>query len=243
MAKDEIYTIPVNDGFQQDCECAFCAMQQKLENDMLDFVLSPSYMEEDVRGETNEKGFCRTHMEQLYRRDNALGVALIMQSQFDHQRKKVLDLARGAGSVKKTGLFGKKQTAEDPVEDYIRNQPHTCYICDRTDTTLDRYFGAFFILWKKDASFREKVLSCKGFCMIHFLKLIQASSMHLNAKEAADFQAAILKIQEDNDARIAEDINWFTLKFDYRYQKEPWKNSKDAVPRTIQKINSQIVTK
>ena len=79
--------------------------------------------------------------------------------------------------------------------------------------------------------------------MIHFLKLIQASSKHLNAKEAADFQAAILKIQEDNDARIAEDINWFTLKFDYRYQKEPWKNSKDAVPRTIQKINSQIVTK
>ena len=56
MAKDEIYTIPVNDGFNEDCECAFCAMQQKLEQEMLDFVLSPSYMEEDVRGETNAKG-------------------------------------------------------------------------------------------------------------------------------------------------------------------------------------------
>ena len=102
--KDEIYTIPVNDGFKEPCECPFCAMQQKLENDMLDFVLSPSYMEEDVRGETNEKGFCRTHMEQLYRRDNALGVALIMQSQFDHQRKKVLNLAKGGGPAKKGGL-------------------------------------------------------------------------------------------------------------------------------------------
>ena len=241
--KDEIYTIPVNDGFKEPCECPFCAMQQKLENDMLDFVLSPSYMEEDVRGETNEKGFCRTHMEQLYRRDNALGVALIMQSQFDHQRKKVLNLAKGGGPAKRGGLFGKKQAEADPIDTYIKEQPYNCYICDRVSETLDRYLGAFFILWKKDASFREKVLACQGFCMIHFLRLIQAAEKHLSGKDAADFKEKLIALQEKNDERIAEDINWFTLKFDYRYQKEPWKNSKDAVPRTIQKINSQIVTK
>ncbi len=240
--KDEIYTIPVNDGFNEDCECPFCFMQQKLESDMLDFVLSPSYMEEDVRGETNEKGFCRTHMEQLYRRDNALGVALIMQSQFDHQRKKVISLARG-GASKKGGLFSKKQPAADPMQDYIRNQLHSCYICDRVSDTLDRYLGAFFILWKKDGAFREKVLACKGFCMIHFLRLIEAADQHLGGKEAAAFKEQLIALQEKNDERIAEDINWFTLKFDYRYQKEPWKNSKDAVPRTIQKVNGQIVTK
>ena len=241
--KDEIYTIPVNDGFQQDCECPFCAMQQKLESDMLDFVLSPSYMEEDVRGETNEKGFCRTHMEQLYRRDNALGVALIMQSQFDHQRKKVINLAKGGTTAKKGGLFGKKQTEADPIREYIEKQPHTCYICDRVQDTLDRYIGAFFILWKKDSAFRERALACKGLCMVHFLRLIEAADKHLSAKEAAAFKEQFIALQEKNDERIAEDINWFTLKFDYRYQKEPWKNSKDAVPRTIQKVNSQIVTK
>ena len=55
--KEEIYTIPVMDGFQSDCECPFCAMYRKLESDSIGFVLSPSYMEEDVRGLTNEKGF------------------------------------------------------------------------------------------------------------------------------------------------------------------------------------------
>ena len=243
MAKDEIYTIPVNDGFNEDCECAFCAMQQKLEQDMLDFVLSPSYMEEDVRGETNAKGFCRTHMEQLYRRENSLGVALIMQSQFDHQRKYVMELAKGGAPAKKGGLFGKKQTETDPVRTYIENQPHTCYICDRTQDTLKRYLGAFFILWKKDAAFREKVLNSKAFCLVHFLMLLQAADEHLSAKDAAAFKEQIIALPQKNDERIAEDINWFTLKFDYRYQKEPWKNSKDAVPRTIQKVNGQIVTK
>ena len=243
MAKDEIYTIPVNDGFNEDCECAFCAMQQKLEQEKLDFVLSPSYMEEDVRGETNAKGFCRTHMEQLYRRENSLGVALIMQSQFDHQRKYVMELAKGGGSGKKGGLFSKKQPEADPIRTYIETQPHKCYVCDRTQATLERYFGAFFILWKKDESFRSKVLGSKAFCLVHFLQLIQAADQHLSAKEAASFKEQLIKLQEANDDRIAEDINWFTLKFDYRYQKEPWKNSKDAVPRTIQKVNGQIVSK
>ena len=29
------------------------------------------------------------------------------------------------------------------------------------------------------------------------------------------------------------DVSWFCKKFDYRYDAEPWKNSKDSVPRAI----------
>jgi hypothetical protein len=32
---------------------------------------------------------------------------------------------------------------------------------------------------------------------------------------------------------LREDIKWFIKKFDYRYEEEPWKNSKDSVERTI----------
>jgi len=35
---------------------------------------------------------------------------------------------------------------------------------------------------------------------------------------------------------MCKDIEWFTLKFDYRNQDKPWGNSKDAVPRTIRKL-------
>jgi hypothetical protein len=29
------------------------------------------------------------------------------------------------------------------------------------------------------------------------------------------------------------DLDWFTQKFDFRFKDEPWKNSKDALPRAI----------
>ncbi|MCR5734338.1 MAG: DUF6062 family protein, partial [Lachnospiraceae bacterium] len=41
---------------------------------------------------------------------------------------------------------------------------------------------------------------------------------------------------EDNYSRITEDITWFCDKFDYRNKDADWKNSKDAIPRTMQKI-------
>ena len=40
----------------------------------------------------------------------------------------------------------------------------------------------------------------------------------------------------ENLARVKEDIDWFTAKFDYRNANAPWKNSQDAVPRTMQKL-------
>ena len=41
--------------------------------------------------------------------------------------------------------------------------------------------------------------------------------------------------------RIQEDISWFIKKFDYRYQNEPWKNSQDAVPRTVNKLRGWCI--
>jgi hypothetical protein len=36
--------------------------------------------------------------------------------------------------------------------------------------------------------------------------------------------------------RIQKEVNWFTKKFDYRNNDAPWGDSRDALPRTIQKI-------
>ncbi len=38
--------------------------------------------------------------------------------------------------------------------------------------------------------------------------------------------------------RVIDDLEWFIDKFDYRNENEPWKNSKDAVQRSILKTNS-----
>ena len=41
--------------------------------------------------------------------------------------------------------------------------------------------------------------------------------------------------------RVNGDIGWFIDKFDYRFKNEPWKNSKDALPRGIIKANHTFV--
>ena len=47
----------------------------------------------------------------------------------------------------------------------------------------------------------------------------------------------------DSLKEMQKDLEWFTDKFDYRNADAPWKNSKDALPRTIQKTNSINVEK
>ena len=78
--KEQIYTIPVNEGFEQGGECPFCNMYNTLEKDALDYMLGASYMEDDIRMETNKTGFCSKHYEMMYGEQNRLGVALMLHT-------------------------------------------------------------------------------------------------------------------------------------------------------------------
>ena len=39
---------------------------------------------------------------------------------------------------------------------------------------------------------------------------------------------------------LGGDVSWFCKKFDYRYEKEDWKNSKDAVERALDFLNGTV---
>ena len=62
-------------------------------------------------------------------------------------------------------------------------------------------------------------------------------------KAKADAAEQVTKLTEENYDRIQEDISWFIKKFDYRYENESWKNSKDAVERTVNKARGWCVGK
>ena len=143
--KEEIYTIPVMDGFKEDCECPFCAMKRTLENNTINYVLSPSYMEEDVRGETNEKGFCKIHLKQLYDKVNALGLALMMHSHLKHRIDGLNQVLAQADSGKvQKGLFAKKvPEGSNPLADTRKKWNDSCYICDRIQQSFSRYLSTF----------------------------------------------------------------------------------------------------
>jgi enamine deaminase RidA (YjgF/YER057c/UK114 family) len=250
--KEKIYTIPVTDAFREDCECPLCVLERKLEDEYVEYILGPFLMEPEGRIETNENGFCRKHFEMLYKvQSKRHGLALILDTHLIEQNKKFKKMydAKLDALLKNSEIslvkslsnkITSKQTESEKLVDQLiselSNLENKCTVCSKLNFTMDRYIDVTLYLWFKEEDFRELFNSKKGFCMKHFKVLLEGTKKHLNARETAVFVENLLKIQVDNMQRVQEEVNWFTKKFDYRYNDEPWGNSKDAVPRSIQKI-------
>lgn len=235
---EQLYTIPVNDAFESDCECPICAMHAQLERNAIEYTMGPSYMEDDNRAMTDKLGFCGNHMRILYGEKNRLGLALMMKTHTDKTIKDLKALSENKPSAS-TGLF-KKSTASS-VGEYIKKLESTCFICQRIENTFDRYIDTVFHLWKKDPAFIEKFKNSKGFCTYHYGVLYDYGQTKLNKEAYSNFLDILNKVYFDNMERVNGDISWFIDKFDYRFKEEPWKNSKDALPRGIIKTNHTFV--
>lgn len=101
---------------------------------------------------------------------------------------------------------------------------------------MERYLDVIMYLWSKEADFRKVFTEKKGFCLIHLNMLIAAAEKYLNAAENKKFLSLLMQQQIEHLERIEQELEWFTKKFDYRNNDAPWGNSKDALPRSIQKL-------
>lgn len=237
--KEQLYTIPVNDAFAVDCECPVCSMYDSLEKDAIEFTMGPSYMEDDIRMETNKIGFCTHHVKQLYKHQNRLGLALILHTHMQRTNRDLEDLLSSDKPVKK-GLFAKKTENASPVTEYIENLNHSCYICNRIDRIFARYLATIYHCYEHDEEFRRKFAVSKGFCTKHFGMLYEGAPSSLSGKRLPEFIKTLNEVYLTNMKRVTDDLEWFTDKFDYRNEDKPWKNSKDALPRSMNKTNSVL---
>lgn len=233
--KEQLYTIPVNDEFDKDCECPVCEMYRSLQNAAIDFTMGPSYMEDDIRMVTNRTGFCDKHVKLLYQNQNRLGLALMLLTHTEQVLKDAEKLAK-SGKPAGGGLFKKRESSG--VKAYMDHLDDSCYICNRMANTFERYLVTVFYLYQTDEAFRKKFENCKGFCNRHYALLYEMAPSQLSGRTLEDFIKALNKSYLENLKRVRDDLEWFTDKFDYRFVNEPWKNSKDALQRTIQKLNS-----
>ena len=107
--KEKIYTIPLNEAFDADTECPFCFLYEKLEQSRVEYTVGASMMEPDSRMVTNEKGFCNRHLRQMEKCQQALSLALVLDTHLNEVVKK-LDILKGeidALTSPKKGLFQK----------------------------------------------------------------------------------------------------------------------------------------
>ena len=236
---EQIYTIPVNEAFDAcldesaaeinaeqktvPCHCPVCRLYETLNDHELTRILGAAMMEPDVRIETNREGFCPTHFRAMFTRKNRLGLALMLESHLDSLKSElrssaVGNLLKGAGS---SALARETKLEAD------------CYVCRRIETNFARMIDTVVYLYRTDDAFRRKFAAQPFFCLPHYRRMAEAAKQKLPKKLYADFYRDLENVMLGTLDTLKEDVSWFCKKFDYRYENEPWYNSKDAVERAI----------
>ena len=225
---EQIYTIPVNEAFdlvaeKPECGCPVCVLFKKLQDDELDIILGASMMEPDIRIKTNEQGFCHTHFSMMLNKKKALPLALIMESHLAEVKKKL------SGPV----LIGNKRAAALSALGALEDD---CYVCNRINKNLSAMIATIVYLWESDPEFPRKLKHAPCFCLPHYRAILEYASKKINKKAYADLYDDLYGVESTYLETLAGDVSWFCKKFDYRYDEEPWYNSKDSVKRAIKML-------
>ena len=237
--KQEIHTYPVAEAFTSGEECPFCRLKRQSEQRAIRHFAGPSasYMEPEIRGITNEKGFCADHMKKLYDYGNSLGNALMLQTHYETMLLQLRQQMDNYELPEKPGLFRRKKPAEtETYPQRLSRQLCACAICDQMEDTMQRQYRVFFTL-TKEPEFREMVEQSKGFCFVHFQTLLEEAPKHLPASQERWFYPTVYRVMEENLLRVKGDLDHLISKYDHRNSDLPWGNAKDALQRTMQKLS------
>jgi hypothetical protein len=212
-------------------------MERTVEQRTIRYVLGAgaSYMEPDVRTATDQAGFCRSHYKKMFDYGNPLGNALMMQTHMIGLQKELEVQVARFSPPSASGFVFKKQAGTPAILEWLQEKNSSCFLCSKIEYNMDRYYTTFFHLLR-EADFRKKVENSKGFCMFHFQQILESAPGKLPGGQIDWFYRTLLRLMQDNLARVQGDLDWFIEKFDYRNASAPWKNSKDAVSRSMQKL-------
>lgn len=235
--KEKIYTIPVNDAYRSAAPCPLCSLAKSVEQSSLDYYLGASLMEPDVRVSTNKIGFCGTHLQKLYGREiNRLGLGLMLHTHLQDLWTDVGgDLSKAAPSP---GSFfkGRDKDYKKNLEELaakMEKRADSCVICEKVDYSMQRYLDVLLWMFFEDKSFHDLFVQKNSHCMYHVAFLLRGAAKYLSQNQAAEFVRTLADQQNAGVDNLITDVEWFTLKFDYRNKDKPWGGAKNAIPRAI----------
>ena len=238
--KEQIYTIPVNEAYDTDCECPLCYLEKKLEDEGIDYALGAAMMEPDYRVKSNDLGFCNRHLSQMFEQQNKLSLALLLDTHLEEVRHKIQKSAKSLASAPQKSSFFKKSAAGDyssKLADKLHEINSTCVVCEQINHTMERYIGVIFYMWNKDNDFKQKFKNSKGLCLKHLEQLITAAPKHLSGRKLEEFVNVVINKELSELTKLQEDIHKFTLKFDYRNRDMELGTAEDAPIRAVEKIS------
>ncbi|MBE6753896.1 MAG: hypothetical protein E7559_06055 [Ruminococcaceae bacterium] len=217
--RETIYTIPVNEVFEEVGGCPICRMRDELEFRALDYITGAAMMEPDIREMTNEIGFCERHftgMLELGR--NRLPICLTIETHLEEIGKKILSAA-DAGSLKRAERL-----------------ESTCFVCDFIESNLARGLDTVYRSYRSEEEFRALFAKQEYICLHHYRRMLTEGKKRLGGSYR-DFAETARKLAYAHYERLYGELKGFEDSFDHRNAGKPMdEHSRDAIERSIQFI-------
>lgn len=227
---EQLYTIPINESFDEYQGCPICRLRDKLETQSLNYIMGAAMMEPDVRIVTNRTGFCHSHFHRMMKMGNRLSLALMLESHLPT----VYGLIP-APSDKKPRKLGKlrKYDGDTPAE-ALAQQAKSCFVCNRAAEAEKKYISNVVYIWKKDAAFREKLKKQPYFCLEHTALLLEAGKNELSEADYLAFSQELLELCRKQLTVLHQNVHDFCRSFDHENATKPLTDdARYAVEHTI----------
>ena len=227
---EQLYTIPINESFEEYDGCPMCRLREKLENQSLSYIMGAAMMEPDIRIVTNRLGFCRSHYHRMLGMGNRLSLALMLESHLQYLWENTRE-----PDGKKPGKLGKikKYDGESPAGEMLERAKN-CYVCARVADFEKKYVSNVTYIYKKDPDFPEKLRKQPYFCLEHAALLLEAGQKELPEEKYLALQRDLLTIVRRQLETLKTDVTAFCRSFDHENAGKPLTDSQRyAVERSV----------
>ena len=114
-------------------------------------------------------------------------------------------------------------------------------MCERVRENMERYLYTTLYMYRHEAEFPKLFAESKGLCLAHYREILAMAPKHLSGDELIRFTDTLTDLEVANFERLEKEVEWFTLKFDYKNEDKPWGNSRDAVKRGVNKLRGNVI--
>ena len=225
--RDDICTIPVSEVFEVNDGCPICRMRDTVEKHIVDYIMGAAMMEPDVRIETNKRGFCEHHLNQMMDCRGRLQLALMLQTHIDEINNKVL----GGGILTSDTKRGEK----------AKTISESCFICDKIEFGLSRMIETIYRCYENERDFRDMFNGQSAFCLPHYERLMAGASKKTMRSKSGEFSKNLTRITTDYSKKLYDQLTDYCKIYDYRSKKADADNmeAKQAVERTVAFLNGR----
>jgi len=244
--KQEIFTFPLWDAFQENTECPLCHIMEKAEESYISGLFRDMVNDVNFHRSLEHMSFCSTHFQQLLNYRDKFGLALIVDKILMHEMSKLRKFRR----IMEVPYLPSKYHALNIIRKIFNRSSNQydidespCFLCIHSKDAMHSYAESIIQLWACNSKFQSLYENCKGFCFKHFYLLIEEAKCLLSGPQLKKFCEATFLLQENNLKRLNDELNWFIKKFNYYYIDSPWHTSRDSLKRCIFKIKSGFINK